>query len=143
MLHQERVHSLRQTHSAVSTLMPLLTAGLTVTGALIAAFEARSFEARSAASAAETTAETTAHAGEQPGGTTARAPRRATAVRPGSMRRFIATLAGRLLLVLLGMGVVLAIIYAATATGRIGQAVTITALILLTLYLVEKVARQA
>lgn len=139
MLHQDRVNALRQTHSTVATIMPLVTAGLTVTGALLAAFEARS--ATSAAARAEASSE----AAGQPEG--APAPRPVTFSRPtsraGSVRRYVATLAGRLLMVLLGVGLVLAIIYAATATGRIGQAVTITALLLFTLYLVEKVARQA
>lgn len=136
MLHQDRVNALRQTHSTVSTLMPLVTAGLTVTGALLAAFEARA-----ATAAAARASEAASQDGDAP------APRATSVSRPvsraGAVRRYIATLAGRLLMVLLGMGLVLAIVYAATATGRIGQAVTITALILLTFYLVEKVARQA
>ena len=143
MLHQDRVHTLRQTHATVATIMPLVTAGLTVTGALLAAFEARN--ATAAAEAAEAREETaTAATGE---GFTPRAAtpsRRITSrARGGAVRRYIATLAGRLLLVLLGMGVVLAITIAATSTGRTGQAVIITALILLTLYLVEKAARPA
>ncbi|HEX9035688.1 MAG TPA: hypothetical protein VF808_01725 [Ktedonobacterales bacterium] len=135
MLHQDRVHTLRQTHSAVSTLMPLITAGLTVTGALIAAAEARN-----PAASAEPRQER--GSGEEASSHSATGAARRTA-RPGSIRRYIATLAGRLLLVLLGMGLVLAITFAATTTGRTGQAVIITALILLTLYLVEKAARRA
>jgi hypothetical protein len=143
MLHQDRVHALRQTHSTVTTIMPLLTAGLTVTGALLAAFEARN--ATAAAQAAEAREEAaSAFAGESAtprAGATSRPT--AARARSGAVRRYIATLAGRLLLVLLGMSVVLAITIAATSTGRTGQAVIITALILLTLYLVEKAARQA
>lgn len=143
MLQQDRVHALRQTHSAVTTLMPLITAGLTVTGALIAAIETR--RATDASDARDNHHEPASGAdaaspSSQPIPSTHTATR---ARRPGSIRRFIATLAGRLLLVLLGFGLVLAIILAATSTGRVGQAVTITALILLTLYLAEKVARQA
>lgn len=140
MLHQDRVNALRQTHSTVATIMPLVTAGLTVTGALLAAFEARSAAAR-----AEAHSEAHSEAFAQPEGVVT--PHPASVSRPtrrsGSIRRYVAALAGRLLMVLLGMGLVLAIVYAATATGRIGQAVVITALILFTLYLVEKVARQA
>lgn len=141
MLQQDRIHTLRQTHSAVTTMMPLITAGLAVTGALIGAIETHgSAPAKDdphepdtqplAATAADATSDHFApHA--------ARAGRRVT------VRRYIATLAGRLLLVLLGAALVLAITIAATTTGRVGQAITITALILLTLYLVEKLARQS
>lgn len=41
MIRQDRVHALRQTHHTVASLMPLITAGLTVTGAIIAAIETR------------------------------------------------------------------------------------------------------
>ena len=138
MLHQDRVHTLRQTHSTVATIMPLVTAGLTVTGALLAAFEARN----ASAAAAEAREEAASAATDDTAGPRPSRPMSARA-RSGAVRRYIATLAGRLLLVLLGMSVVLAITIAATSTGRAGQAVIITALILLTLYLVEKAARQA
>lgn len=142
MIHQDRVHALRQTHSTVSTLMPLITAGLTVAGALIAAIETRN--ASGAASERDDHREADAQGGAAPEGAGAPAPRRSSRPsRPGSIRRYISTLAGRLLLVLLGAALVLAITFAATSTGRIGEAITITALVLLTLYLVEKAARQA
>jgi hypothetical protein len=136
MIQQDRVQALRKTHSAVTTLMPLITAGLTVTGAIIAAIETRN-------SSSAANDEPSQQAGATPdsgGATPARVATRRT--RSGSIRRYIATLAGRLLLVLLGAALVLAITLAATSTGRVGQAVIVTALILLTLYLVEKVARQ-
>ena len=143
MIHQDRVHALRQTHQTVATLMPLITAGLTVTGAIIAAIETRN--GSSATEPEEQAGATSETAGATPSRSsrsshTNTAPR---PPRPGSIRRYIATLAGRLLLVLLGAALVLAITFAATSTGRVGQAVTITALILLTLYLVEKAARRA
>ena len=147
MLHQDRVNALRQTHSTMSTIMPVLTAGLTVAGAMLAAFEARSASAAEAR-ARKPASETAGEAVSDPTSATP-APRAAaryrvySTSRPVSVRHYVAILAGRLLMVVLGLGLTLAIIYAATATGRIGQAVTITALILLTLYLVEKVARQA
>ena len=138
MIRQDRVHALRQTHHTVASLMPLITAGLTVTGAIIAAIETRGGSSATEpeeeiGAASETAGATSSH-------TNTSTARRA---RPGSIRRYIATLAGRLLLVLLGAALVLAITLAATSTGRVGQAVTITALILLTLYLVEKAARRA
>jgi hypothetical protein len=149
MIHQDRVHTLRQTHNTVTTLMPLITAGLTVTGALIAAIESRN--GAGAAAMRDDLREPDAQPGAAseitPEGASApargAAARSARASRPGSIRRYIATLAGRLLLVLLGAALVLAITFAATSTGRVGEAITITALVLLTFYLVEKVARQA
>lgn len=144
MIHQDRVHTLRQTHNTVTTLMPLITAGLTVTGALIAAIESRNGSA--ATSMRDDRRESDAQGGAafEPAteGDSAPAPRSSRPPRRGSIRRYIATLAGRLLLVLLGAALVLAITFAATSTGRVGEAITITALVLLTLYLVEKVARQ-
>jgi hypothetical protein len=136
MLQQDRVHTLRQTHSAATTLMPVITAGLTVAGAVLAAMEAKRARAASAAEDPSSPAEANLAATTTPLARSGRA-RRLTA------RAYIATLAGRLLLVILGIAIVLAIAIAATSTGKVGEAITITALILLTLYLVEKVARQA
>ena len=135
MIRQDRAHALRQTHHTIATLMPLITAALTVAGAIIAAVETRGAGA-----------EPEEQAGPAPEAAGAPTSHTASAARPASpvsIRRYIATLAGRLLLVLLGVALVLAIILAATYTGRTGQAVTLTALVLLTLYLVEKIARQA
>src|SRR5579859_434120 len=112
MIHQDRVHALRQTHQTVATLMPLITAGLTVAGAIIAAIETRN-----GASATESEEQAGA-ASESAGATSSRSSHTHTAARParpGSIRRYIATLAGRLLLVLLGVALVLAITLAATS----------------------------
>ncbi len=136
MIRQDRVQTLRQTHATISSLMPIITAGLTVTGAIIAAIETRRASSESGESGEERQ-----NPGAQPHPSAD--PSRRRAPRSRVIRRYIATLAGRLLLVLLGFALVLAITLAATSSGRVGQAVTITALILLTLYLVEKVARQA
>ncbi len=141
MIRQDRVNVLRQTHNTVTTLMPLITAGLTVAGAIIAAIETRNVA--HAATSAEPEEEQGGATEESSGATSSHTNRASRARRTGSIRRFIATLAGRLLLVLLGAAIVLAITLAATSTGSVGEAITITALILLTLYLVEKASRQA
>jgi hypothetical protein len=153
MMQRNSVNALRQTHSAVKTLIPFITAGLTVTGALIAAMEARNADV-SAAEAANTTfgpSGPTAPDANPTGVTTpltesatsANATlRRLRPIRRVSVRSYIATLVVRLLLVVLGIAIVLALAFAATSIGKVGEAVTITALVLLTLYLVEKVARQ-
>ena len=131
----QHVTTLRHTHRTATTLLPVLTATLTVAGAVIAAMEARSphtsAEPRDAAAGLASDAQASAS-----GAAMASQASRVT------LRAYIATLAGRMLLVALGIALVLALVYLATATGRVGQAITLTSLILLTLYLTEKVARR-
>lgn len=132
----QHVTTLRQTHRTATTLLPVLTATLTVAGAVIAAMDARAPHA-----SADTRSAT-----DEPGGAQAEADGAARAMTSQAnrvtIRAYIATLAGRMLLVALGIALVLALVYLATATGRVGQAITLTSLILLTLYLTEKVARR-
>lgn len=133
----QHVTTLRQTHRTATTLLPVLTATLTVAGAVLAAMEARARHA--SADPRDTADELAGGAQAAASGITrdmASLPRRVT------LRGYIATLAGRLLLVALGIALVLALVYLATATGGVGQAITLTALVLLTLYLTEKVARR-
>ncbi|HEY7974367.1 MAG TPA: hypothetical protein VID72_03430 [Ktedonobacterales bacterium] len=131
----QHVTTLRHTHRTATTLLPVLTATLTVAGAVIAAMESR----------APHTSDETRGAAED---LTGSAPTEAVSARVRSatgrvtLRAYIATLAGRMLMVALGIALVLALVYLATATGRVGQAITLTSLILLTLYLTEKVARR-
>ena len=135
----QHITTLRQTHRAATTILPVLTATLTVAGAVIAAMEARtpttsdepqgaadelSGAERSQAALTNNAARMRAHTGR---------------VTPG---RYIATLAGRILLVALGAALVLGIVYLVTTTGRVGQAITLTTLVLLILYLTEKAARR-
>ena len=137
----QHVSTLRQTHRAASTVLPVLTATLTVAGAVIAAMEAHS--SRAAADAPRGAADDpsdglaalAASAPHAPRAVFARAPRL-------TVRAYLATLIGRMLLVALGIGLVLALVYLATATGRVGLAIILTALILFSLYLTEKVARR-
>ncbi len=131
----QHISTLRQTHRTATSLLPVLTAGLTVAGAVIAAMEARSSRAENEASGAGPDAV----AGSQSGPLTAvqTRGRRLTA------RRYIATLLGHILLVALGIALVLGLVYIASAAGRTGQAVLLTVLVLLVFYLTEKVARRA
>lgn len=128
----------RQTHRAATTLLPVLTATLTVAGALIAALEARASRAAPTAAEAEELASRDAL-------TATPATRRGSRGGAGRVtaRSYIATLAGRALLVALGVALVCALIYTFSVSGRTGQAILLTALVLLTLYLTEKVARRA
>jgi hypothetical protein len=143
----QHVSTLRQTHRAATTILPVLTATLTVAGAVIAAMEARAPHTHAATRDAEATGETTT-ADELTDATQAHgaAPRVAAGKSaPGAVtvRSYIATLVGRMLLVALGMALVLSLVYVASATGQVGRAILLTALILLALYLTEKVARRA
>lgn len=134
--------TLRQTHRAATSLLPVLTATLTVAGAVIAAMEARAPHAPESESA--TTAESASAAATDTGVIpTQRARRASYGAGRVTMRAFIATLIGRALLVALGIALVCSLVYAASVTGRTGQAILMTALILLALYLTEKVARRA
>ncbi len=139
----QHITTLRQTHRAATTLLPVLTATLTVAGAVLAAMEARASSASDEPrdEANELSASGQGHAAT--GATPALANTRTRAnVSRVTLGRYIATLIGRILLVALGATLVLGIVYLATTTGRVGQAITLTTLILVTLYLTEKVARR-
>jgi Flp pilus assembly protein TadB len=133
----QHVSTLRHTHRAASSILPMLTATLTVAGAVLAAMEARTLRADDQRAANELTPANGAAAAArgQAAAVSVRAPRL-------TVRAYIATLVGRMLLVALGIGLVLALVYLATSTGRVGLAIILTALVLLALYLTEKVARR-
>lgn len=135
----QHITTLRQSHRTATTLLPVLTAGLTVAGAVLAAMEARSShaESESPSAAAAPLGDTQSAAQSGPLAAMQARGRRLT------LRRYIATLLGRMLLVALGVALVLGLVYAASASGRTGQAVLLTVLVLLVFYLTEKVARRA
>ncbi len=136
----QHITTLRQTHRTATSLLPVLTAGLTVAGAVIAAMEARSSRAESEPSSAGADSFATGpDVGSQSGPLSAMQARG----RRLTVRRYVATLLGRTLLVALGIGLVLGLVYIASASGRTGQAVLLTVLVLLVFYLTEKVARRA
>ncbi|HEX8994786.1 MAG TPA: hypothetical protein VF812_02015 [Ktedonobacterales bacterium] len=133
----QHITTLRQTHRTATSLLPILTATLTVAGAVLAAMDSR------APQTSESHAETPLNgAGESAGAASGGSYRGVVAPRV-TVRAYIATLVGRVLLVALGIALVLALVYAASASGSVGRAVMLTALILLALYLTEKIARRA
>lgn len=135
MNQPSHITTLRQTHRAATSILPVLTATLTVVGAVLAAMEARAPQpSDQPAGADEQTSELGHSGGQMASRTTAR---RVT------LRAYIATLVGRVLLVALGITLVLSLVYTASISGRTGQAILLTALILLALYLTEKIARRA
>lgn len=132
------IATLRQTHRTATSLLPVVTAALTVAGVVIAALEARTPHAEDEAAPGAATTEQAG--GDMPIG--AQATSRASAGRV-TLRAYIATLIGRALMVALGIALVLSLVYIASVSGRVGLAILLTALILLALYLTEKVARRA
>lgn len=134
------ISTLRQTHRAATSILPVLTATLTVAGAVIAAMEARAPHTTEAPTSAESAPAGSAEAAIIP---TQGSRRGRSAADHVTVRAFIATLFGRALLVALGIALVCSLVYAASVSGRTGQAILLTALILLALYLTEKVARRA
>lgn len=131
----QHISTLRQTHRAATSVLPVLTATVTVAGAVIAAMEAHAMRAEDQRASEGLTPMSDAASRGQAATRGMRAPRL-------TLRAYIATLVGRMLLVTLGIGLVLALVYLATSTGRVGLAIILTALILLALYLTEKVARR-
>lgn len=139
----QHITTLRQTHRTATSLLPVLTAGLTVAGAVLAAMEARSSRAESETSGAGADAFTGQPHGSEVGSQSGPLTAMQARGRRLTVRRYIATLLGRTLLVALGIALVLTLVYVASASGRTGQAVLLTALVLLVFYLTEKVARRA
>lgn len=140
----QHVSTLRQTHRAATTLLPVLTATLTVAGAVIAALEARAPQPSAPSADPSASYEQFAGAPAEEAQMRGAAPAHALRYeRKVTLGRYLATLIGRVLLVALGIALVAGVVYLATTTGRTGQAVLLTALVLLALYLTEKVARRA
>lgn len=131
----QHISTLRQTHRTASSVLPVLTATVTVAGAVIAAMEAHALRAEDQRAAEGPTSTSEAASRGQAATSGMRAPRL-------TLRAYVATLVGRMLMVTLGIGLVLALVYLATSTSRVGLAIILTALILLALYLTEKVARR-
>ncbi|HLY30368.1 MAG TPA: hypothetical protein VKQ36_05040 [Ktedonobacterales bacterium] len=139
MLRQEHVNTLRQTHRAMTTVMPLVTAALTVTGALIATMEQGKEQGRRQArqehfaegAASDSVRAQTGYADEA----------RSSGEGSVTIGSYLGTLVSHVLLTLLGIAFVLTLAMIAMRVGPVGVAIELTALVLLALYLTEKVAR--
>src|SRR5690242_5032580 len=117
MLRQDQLRTLKQTHQTATTVMPLVTAGLAVMSVLIAAHERRSTGAVSQVERQEnsldlprvvrvTTHRTPAPAANPTVNLTAKPadlPRERRVSPIGSVIRYLATLLGTLLKVMLGI----------------------------------------
>jgi hypothetical protein len=160
MLRQDQLQTLKQTHKTATTVMPLVTAGLALMSAMIAAQERRS--AHAATSFAErkqpepldlprvvrvTTprAQTlTANPTNPTVNLTANpAPpareRRGSVI--GSAIRYLATLLGTFIKVIVGVIAVIAIVAIYDHLEKTNRAVLLTVLVVIVLYLTARVAR--
>jgi hypothetical protein len=166
-MRPDQVHSLRQTHRAITTAVPLLTAALTVSHVVLANMERQSRQ--EAAQDAMQNAmrgmgqETMplnrpaqlSQAGQfaYPYALAPQVTRVVPVVSPAVQSRvvysprrltvfaYLGTLLSRVLLVLLGMVLVATIVGVYFASDPTWRAIELTGLVLLILYLVERVAR--
>jgi hypothetical protein len=156
MLRQDQLRTLKHTHQTVTTVMPLVTAGLALMSAMIAAQERRSAHAR--APFAEhwqpdeldlprvvrvTTPRTQTLTANPTAGLAAKpAPQRerhGSVV--GSAIRYLATLLGTFIKVIVGAAAVIALVAIYEHLEKTNRAVLLTVLVLSVLYLTARVAR--
>ncbi len=154
MLRQEHVNTLRQTHRTVTTMLPLVTAALTVTGALIASMD-HSGGQRGAHDGADNGAATgqsrrpasglfgSAFGAGQSSGYAPSSDQTPDDDHEFSALAYAQTLVSRVLLVAIGFALVGSLALIALRVGSVGVAIELTALILLVFYLAEKVTRRA
>ena len=157
MLRQDQLRTLKHTHQTASTVMPLVTAGLALMSAMIAAQErhaahvaassaerqqpdsldlprvVRVTTPRASASAAHPTVNLAAQPAAQP------RERRVSLI--GSLIRYLATLLGTLIKIALGAIAVIAIVVIYDYLDRSNRAVLLTVLVVSVLYLTARVAR--
>ena len=159
MLRQDQLRTLKQTHQTATTVVPLVTAGLAVMSALIAAHERRSAEAvsqverqanpldlprvvrvttsRTPAPTANPSANPTVNLAAQP----IAQPRERRASPIVSAIRYLVTLLGTLLKVMLGVVAVIVIVAIYETLEKTNRAVLLTVLVVSVLYLTARVAR--
>jgi hypothetical protein len=165
MLRQEYVRTLKQTHQTASTVMPLVTAGLALMSALIAAQERRTANVVPTAEpqvnpldlprvvrittprADVRTTQPIAMATQEPIATpvSARAPRVSafsiTFSIIGSVICYLVTLVGTLLKVVLGAAAVIALVALYVHLERSNRTALLTVLIVSVLFLTARIAR--
>jgi hypothetical protein len=161
MLRQDQLQTLKQTHRTATTVMPLVTAGLALMSAMIAAQERRS--AHAATSFAErqqpepldlprvvrVTTPRTQTLTANPTGSLAEKPatqpreRRGSVIGSaiGSTIRYLATLLGTFIKVIVGVVAVIVIVAIYEHLEKTNRAVLLTVLVVSVLYLTARVAR--
>jgi len=157
MLRHDQLQTLKQTHKTATTVMPLVTAGLALMSAMIAAQERRSAHAVTAFAERQRpepldlprvvrvttprsqtlTANPTANLATNPA-TPAR-ERRGSVI--GSAIRYLATLLGSVIKVIVGAVAVIAVVAIYEHLEKTNRAVLLTVLVVSVLYLTARVAR--
>jgi hypothetical protein len=154
-MRQDQIQAMRHTHKTFTTWMPLLTAALTISGVVLSSLErnadtqaerqqelqpgapfamgARVVPVISSPAASALTSMAYATPNASYGPTYAR--------RRLSLFAYLRTLLSRVVAVLFGAVMVLAIVYVFFHSDHTWRAIELTALILLVLYLAERVAR--
>jgi hypothetical protein len=150
-MDQNNIHSLRDNHKTISAIVPLVTAALTISGVVLARMERNAKQQAQQAQAADpmqfahpyafsprvtrvvpVVSPMGASVVSQP---VAYRPRRLTFL------GYLGTLLSRVLLVLIGMVLVATTVGVYFGSDPTWRAIELTALILLILYLAERVAR--
>ncbi len=147
-MYHNNIHSLRENHKTISAIVPLVTAALTISGLVLARMERNAKQQAPAADPMQfahpyafsprvtrvvpVVSPMGASVVSQP---VAYRPRRLTFL------GYLGTLLSRVLLVLLGMVLVATTVGVYFASDLTWRAIELTALILLILYLAERVAR--
>jgi hypothetical protein len=157
MLRQDQLRTLKQTHRTATTVMPLVTAGLALMSAMIAAQERRTAHATTSFAERQQseeldlprvvrvttprtqtlTANPTVNLAAKPA-TPAR-ERRVSMI--GSAIRYLATLLGTFIKVIVGAVAVIAIVTIYEHLEKTNRAVLLTVLVVSVLYLTARVAR--
>ena len=157
MLRQDQLRTLKHTHQTVTTVMPLVTAGLALMSAMIAAQERRSAQAATAfverqqtepldlprvvrvTTPRTQTLTTNPKVDFAANPATPARERRGSVV--GSAIRYLATLLGTCIKVIVGAVAVIAIVAIYDHLEKTNRAVLLTVLVVSVLYLTARVAR--
>ncbi len=144
-MRTDQIHTMRQTHRSLTTVMPLVTAGLTIAGVVLANMERQADRQERQDPQQPQTAYPYAISPRVtrvvPVVSPVAAPQVVYRPRRLTIFGYVGTLLSRVLMVLIGMVAVAAIVGLYFASDPTWRAIELTALILLILYLVERVAR--
>jgi hypothetical protein len=157
MLRQDQLQTLKQTHKTATTVMPLVTAGLALMSAMIAAQERRSAHAATAFAERQqpepldlprvvrVTTPRTQTLTTHPTVNLAANPATPARERPssvvGSAIRYLVTLLGTFIKVIVGAAAVIAMVAIYEHLEKTNRAVLLTVLVVSVLYLTARVAR--
>jgi hypothetical protein len=151
LMRHNQIQAMRQTHKTFTTWMPLLTAALTISGVVLSSMERQAESGADGQQDAQLGAPfalgarvvpvISAPAGSAGSFATNVTYAALAAPRRLSLFAYLRTLVSRVLAVVFGAVVVLTVVYVFFHSDHTWRAIELTALILLVLYLAERVAR--